>query len=61
MACVVTGTDVVPAVNQVELHPYFTQPALREVHAELGIPPRRGRRSAASWSTCPAATSPAAR
>jgi diketogulonate reductase-like aldo/keto reductase len=30
-------TDVVPAVNQVELHPYFTQPALREVHAELGI------------------------
>jgi diketogulonate reductase-like aldo/keto reductase len=29
--------DVVPAVNQVELHPYFTQPALREVHAELGI------------------------
>jgi diketogulonate reductase-like aldo/keto reductase len=30
-------TDVVPAVNQVELHPYFTQPALRKVHAELGI------------------------
>jgi diketogulonate reductase-like aldo/keto reductase len=30
-------TDVVPAVNQVELHPYFTQPVLREVHAELGI------------------------
>jgi diketogulonate reductase-like aldo/keto reductase len=30
-------TDVVPAVNQVELHPYFTQPGLREVHAELGI------------------------
>jgi diketogulonate reductase-like aldo/keto reductase len=30
-------TDVVPAVNQVELHPYFAQPALREVHAELGI------------------------
>jgi diketogulonate reductase-like aldo/keto reductase len=28
---------VVPAVDQVELHPYFTQPALREVHAELGI------------------------
>jgi diketogulonate reductase-like aldo/keto reductase len=27
----------VPAVNQVELHPYFTQPALRKVHAELGI------------------------
>jgi diketogulonate reductase-like aldo/keto reductase len=30
-------TDVVPAVNQVELHPYFTQSALREIHAELGI------------------------
>ena len=30
-------TDVVPAVNQVELHPYFIQPALRELHAELGI------------------------
>jgi diketogulonate reductase-like aldo/keto reductase len=30
-------TDIVPAVNQVELHPYFTQPDLREVHAELGI------------------------
>jgi diketogulonate reductase-like aldo/keto reductase len=30
-------TDVVPAVNQVELHPYFTQRALRELHAELGI------------------------
>jgi diketogulonate reductase-like aldo/keto reductase len=30
-------TDVVPVVNQVELHPYFTQPALREVHDELGI------------------------
>ena len=26
-----------PAINQVELHPYFTQPELREVHAELGI------------------------
>jgi diketogulonate reductase-like aldo/keto reductase len=30
-------TDVMPAVNQVELHPYFTQRDLREVHAELGI------------------------
>jgi diketogulonate reductase-like aldo/keto reductase len=30
-------TEIVPAVNQVELHPYFTQPALREVHAELGV------------------------
>jgi len=30
-------TGVVPAVNQVELHPYFPQAALRAVHAELGI------------------------
>ena len=30
-------TEVVPAVNQVEMHPYYTQPALREVNAELGI------------------------
>lgn len=30
-------TEVVPAVNQVELHPYFTQPALRRAHATAGI------------------------
>lgn len=30
-------TGVVPAVNQVELHPYFPQAALRAVHADLGI------------------------
>jgi diketogulonate reductase-like aldo/keto reductase len=30
-------TEIVPAVNQVEVHPYFTQAALREVHADLGI------------------------
>ncbi|MEV0037056.1 aldo/keto reductase [Streptomyces sp. NPDC050804] len=30
-------TGVVPAVNQVELHPYFAQRALREAHAELGV------------------------
>lgn len=30
-------THVVPAVNQVELHPYFTQPAVQRANAELGI------------------------
>lgn len=29
--------DVVPAVNQVEAHPYYSQPALRAEHARLGI------------------------
>ena len=55
-------TDVVPAVNQVELHPYFTQPALREAprragHPHPGVVAARRRH----WSTCPAPTSPAAR
>jgi 2,5-diketo-D-gluconate reductase A len=30
-------TDVVPAVNQIELHPYFTQPESREAHTKHGI------------------------
>jgi len=30
-------TSVVPAVNQVELHPFFTQQALRDFHAANGI------------------------
>ncbi|HWI31153.1 MAG TPA: aldo/keto reductase [Microbacterium sp.] len=30
-------TGVVPAVNQVELHPYFPQSALRAFHAQHGI------------------------
>jgi 2,5-diketo-D-gluconate reductase A len=34
---VIAETGVVPAVNQVELHPYFPQAELRAVHAELGI------------------------
>ncbi len=34
---IIDATGVVPAVNQVELHPYFPQAQLRAVHAELGI------------------------
>jgi len=33
----IARTDVVPAVNQVELHPFFIQRNLRDVHARLGI------------------------
>ncbi|WP_066043453.1 aldo/keto reductase [Herbiconiux solani] len=31
------AVEVVPAVNQVELHPYFSQPALQGVDHDLGI------------------------
>lgn len=34
---IVDETGVVPALNQVELHPRFQQRALRAVHGELGI------------------------
>lgn len=33
----IARTDIVPAVNQVELHPYFAQKGLREKSAALGI------------------------
>jgi diketogulonate reductase-like aldo/keto reductase len=33
----VARTDVVPAVNQVELHPFFIQRELREAHKRLGV------------------------
>jgi 2,5-diketo-D-gluconate reductase A len=34
---IVAGSDTVPAVNQVELHPAFQQRELRVVHAQHGI------------------------
>jgi diketogulonate reductase-like aldo/keto reductase len=34
---VIDETSIVPAVNQVELHPYFQQTALRALHRERGI------------------------
>jgi 2,5-diketo-D-gluconate reductase A len=34
---VIDETGVTPAVNQVELHPYFPQAQMRQVHRELGI------------------------
>jgi diketogulonate reductase-like aldo/keto reductase len=33
----VAETGHTPAINQVELHPYFQQAELRRVHAELGV------------------------
>ena len=33
----VDGTGIVPAVNQIELHPLLQQQELREMHAQLGI------------------------
>ncbi|GGF48721.1 oxidoreductase [Marmoricola endophyticus] len=37
LARIVDATGVTPAVNQVEMHPYFPQVELRAAHAELGI------------------------
>ena len=34
---IIAETGVTPAVNQVELHPYFPQPEMRAVHDRLGI------------------------
>jgi 2,5-diketo-D-gluconate reductase A len=33
----VEATGVTPAVNQVELHPYFPQAGMRAVHERLGV------------------------
>lgn len=34
---VINDTGVTPAVNQIELHPYFPQRDMRSVHTELGV------------------------
>jgi 2,5-diketo-D-gluconate reductase A len=34
---IIAETGVTPAVNQVEMHPYFQQTGLRREHADLGI------------------------
>lgn len=34
---IIAETGVTPAIHQIELHPYFAQERLRQVHAELGI------------------------
>jgi 2,5-diketo-D-gluconate reductase A len=37
LARLLDQAEVVPAVNQLELHPYFTQPKVRQADAEHGI------------------------
>ena len=37
LAAFMPRVEVVPAVNQVEVHPYYNQPALRAEHTRLGI------------------------
>jgi len=37
LARLLEQVDVVPAVNQVELHPYFIQPTVQQADAEHGI------------------------
>ncbi|HVQ99674.1 MAG TPA: aldo/keto reductase [Mycobacterium sp.] len=37
LKAVIDATGIVPAVNQIELHPQLPQTELREVHAELGV------------------------
>lgn len=34
---IISESGVVPAVNQIELHPHFPQAEMRELHGELGI------------------------
>lgn len=34
---IIEETGVVPALNQIELHPFFPQPGMRAVHDRLGI------------------------
>ena len=37
LAAVIDRTGVTPALNQIELHPYFPQEGMRAVHERLGI------------------------
>lgn len=37
LAEIIEATGVVPAIHQIELHPYFQQRELRAIHAEHGI------------------------
>ncbi|MGX1116539.1 diketogulonate reductase-like aldo/keto reductase [Streptomyces ambofaciens] len=55
-------TSVIPAVNQIELHPHLQQHAAREAHAEQGIategPGPRSAPARASWTSRRSSRSP---
>ena len=46
--------SVIPTVNQVEVHPYYNQPALRALHDERGIVTQAWSPLAGCMSTPPA-------
>lgn len=37
LATIIDDSGVTPAINQIELHPYFVQESMRTTHQELGI------------------------
>jgi 2,5-diketo-D-gluconate reductase A len=37
LTTIIDDSGVIPTVNQIELHPFFPQPEMRELHAKLGI------------------------
>ena len=55
---IIDATGVAPAVNQVELHPYFPQAALRKVHQpSAASSPRAGARSRSGRNCSPSSRS----
>ena len=61
LAAIIEDSGVTPAVNQIELHPYFAQAEMRAEHARLGIltqswsPLGKGNSAAASSAVADAA------
>ena len=51
LAAIIADTGVTPAINQIELHPYFTQEAMRAEHQRLGVRTQ-------SWSPLGKASAP---